>query len=176
MHEKSIELLNTAIADEIAAIHQYMYFHFRLDDLGYTPLANLLKQTAIEEMQHAEMIAERILFLGGEVEMKVGREVEKIHDVGSMLEKAHALEQEAIQMYNRFAVECAQNADSGSKKLFEDLVAAEEAARAAAEAAELADQRYEAGLVALLSVLDTERTLFSIASGAARLYSLLTLS
>ncbi len=88
MYEKSIELLNTAIADELAAIHQYMYFHFRLDDLGYAPLANLLKMTAIEEMQHAEMIAERILFLGGEVEMKVGREVEKIHDAEAMLKKA----------------------------------------------------------------------------------------
>ena len=85
MYEKSIELLNTAIADELAAIHQYMYFHFRLDDLGYAPLANLLKMTAIEEMQHAEMIAERILFLGGEVEMTVGREVEKIHDADAML-------------------------------------------------------------------------------------------
>ncbi len=126
MREKSIELLNRAIADEIAAIHQYMYFHFRLDDLGYMPLANLLKQTAIQEMQHAEMIAERILFLGGEVEMAVGREVEKIHDAKAMLEKAQALEEESIAMYNGFAVECAQHADSGSKKLFEDLVAAEE--------------------------------------------------
>jgi bacterioferritin len=126
MYEKSIELLNTALSDELAAIHQYMYFHFRLDDLGYGPLANLLKMTAIEEMQHAEMIAERILFLGGEVEMKVGRKVEKIHDAETMLEKADALEQEAIKMYNTFAIECAQNADSGTKKLFEDLVAAEE--------------------------------------------------
>jgi bacterioferritin len=126
MYEKSIELLNTAIADEIAAIHQYMYFHFRLDDLGYTPLATLLKQAAIEEMQHAEMIAERILFLGGEVEMVVGREVEKIHDAQEILAKAKSLEQEAIEMYNRFALECAQHADSGSKKLFEDLVGFEE--------------------------------------------------
>jgi len=126
VYEKSIELLNTAIADELSAIHQYMYFHFRLDDLGYGPLAHLLKMTAIEEMQHAEMIAERILFLGGDVEMRVGREVEKIHDAKAMLEKAHSLEQEAIVMYNRFAIESAQNADSGTKKLFEDLVAAEE--------------------------------------------------
>jgi len=126
MYEKSIELLNTGIADEIAAIHQYMYFHFRLDDLGYAPLANLMKMTAIQEMQHAEMIAERILFLGGEVEMKVGREVEKIHEAADMLKKANALEQDAIKMYNRFANECAQNADSGTKKLFEELVAAEE--------------------------------------------------
>jgi bacterioferritin len=126
MYEKSIELLNAAMADELAAIHQYMYFHFRLDDLGYTPLAALLKRTAIEEMQHAEMIAERILFLNGEVEMVVGREIEKIHEAQEMLAKANALEQESIGMYNRFAVECANNADSGSRKLFEDLVTAEE--------------------------------------------------
>jgi bacterioferritin len=126
MHEKSIDLLNTAIADEIAAIHQYMYFHFRLDDLGYAPLAGLLKQTAIEEMQHAEQIAERILFLGGEVEMVVGREVEKIHEAKEMLVKAKALEEEAVEMYNRFAKECGEHNDSASKKLFEDLVAFEE--------------------------------------------------
>ncbi len=126
MHDKSIEVLNEAIADELAAIHQYMYFHFRLDDLGYTPLANLLKQTAIQEMQHAEMIAERILFLGGEVEMVVGREIEKIHDAEAMLKKAKSLEEGSIAMYNGFALECSKNADSGSKQLFETLVAAEE--------------------------------------------------
>jgi bacterioferritin len=126
MHEKSIKLLNEAIADELSAIHQYMYFHFRLDDLGYTPLANLLKQTAIQEMQHAERIAERILFLGGEVELKANKDVDKIHEAEAMLERAKALEQASIEMYNRFAIECGQNADSASKKLFEDLVNAEE--------------------------------------------------
>jgi bacterioferritin len=126
MHDKSVVLLNTAIADELAAIHQYMYFHFRLDDLGYEPLANLLKQTAIEEMLHAEQIAERILFLGGEVEMVVGREVEKIHDASEMLAKAKSLEEEAITMYNGFARQCGEHDDSVSKKLFEDLVQAEE--------------------------------------------------
>ena len=126
MHEKSVELLNKAIGDELAAIHQYMYFHFRLDDLGYTPLANLLKQTAIQEMGHAEMIAERILFLGGEVELVASMPVDKIHEAEGMLEKAKALEQASITDYNRFAMECGQNADSASKKLFEDLVAAEE--------------------------------------------------
>jgi bacterioferritin len=122
----SIALLNEAIADELSAIHQYMYFHFRLDDLGYAPLASLLKQTAIEEMLHAEQIAERILFLGGEVEMKVGREVEKIHEAKAMVAKAKSLEVEAIEMYNRFAIECGNLADSGSKKLFEALVDDEE--------------------------------------------------
>ena len=123
---QSIKLLNDAIADELSAIHQYMYFHFRLDDLGFAPLATLLKQTAIEEMLHAERVAERILFLGGEVEMRVGSEVEKIHDAKAMVARAKALEEQAIDMYNRFAIEAANLADSGSKKLFESLVDDEE--------------------------------------------------
>jgi bacterioferritin len=126
MKDKSIELLNKAIADELAAVHQYMYFHFRLDDLGYTPLSNLLRQTAIEEMMHAERLAERILFLGGEVEMQLAKPVQKIHDAKAMLEMAKGEEQEAIGVYNEFALECANNADSGSKKLFEEMVADEE--------------------------------------------------
>jgi bacterioferritin len=127
LHEKSIELLNKAIGDELSAVHQYMYFHFRLDDLGYTPLSNLLKQTAIQEMGHAETIAERILFLGGEVEMAASTPVDKIHEAEGMLEKAKEMEQASIADYNRFAIECGQNADSVSKKLFEELVATEEA-------------------------------------------------
>ncbi|MBN2490975.1 MAG: bacterioferritin [Planctomycetes bacterium] len=126
MKEKSIKLLNQALADELSAVHQYMYFHFRLDDLGYEPLAGLLKRVAIEEMQHAETLAERILFLGGEVEMVVSDPVQKIHDAKEMLQRAKAMEDESAQFYNRAAQECAANADSASKKIFEDLVASEE--------------------------------------------------
>jgi len=126
MKEKSIELLNKAIADELAAIHQYMYFHFRLDDLGYTPLATLLKTTAIEEMGHVERLAERVLFLGGEVEMVVGEEIQKIHNPKEMLDRAKQMEQHSARSYNGWALECSQNADSASKRLFEDLVDDEE--------------------------------------------------
>jgi bacterioferritin len=64
-HPKSIELLNKAIAEEETALHQYMYFHFVLNNMGYDVLANLFKRIAIEEMRHVEVFAERILFLGG---------------------------------------------------------------------------------------------------------------
>jgi len=63
----------------MTAVHQYMYFHFHCDDQGYDLLAGLFKKTAIEEMLHIERIAERILFLKGEVEMKASAEVEKVH-------------------------------------------------------------------------------------------------
>lgn len=126
MHEKSVKLLNDAIMDEMSAVHQYMYFHFRLDDLGYDPLANLLKRIAIEEMGHVETLAERVLFLGGEVELKVKEPVEKIHDAKAMLQKAMAMEKESTIDYNKMAMSCAQNADSASKKIFEALVDDEE--------------------------------------------------
>ncbi|MHC4945224.1 MAG: ferritin-like domain-containing protein [Planctomycetota bacterium] len=127
MYEKSIDVLNKAVADEMWAVHQYMYFHFHCDDQGLDPLAALFKKTAIEEMLHIERMAERILFLKGEVEMEASREVEKIHDVSAILAKSIEMEQMSIKDYNRFANECAQNADSATKKIFEDLVVEEEA-------------------------------------------------
>lgn len=124
--EKSIELLNKAVADELSAVHQYMYFHFHCDDQGYDLLANLFKKTAIEEMIHVEMLAERILFLGGEVEMDLSHKVKKIHDVKKMLELAGKMEENSANDYNKWANECTKNTDSVSKKLFESLVEDEE--------------------------------------------------
>jgi bacterioferritin len=126
MYEKSIELLNKAVADEMAAVHQYMYFHFHCEDQGYAPLSNLFLRTAIEEMGHVERCAERILFLRGEVEMVAAGAVQKIHDVKSMLEKARGMEEESVRDYNQWANECSANADAGSKKVFEALVDDEE--------------------------------------------------
>jgi bacterioferritin len=126
MHEQSIDLLNKAVADEMSAVHQYMYFHFHCDDQGYDLLAALFKRTAIAEMIHIEHIADRILFLKGEVEMDNADPVKKTQDVTEMLEIASGMEQEAITQYNKWAVECGANADSVTRKLFESLVEDEE--------------------------------------------------
>jgi bacterioferritin len=126
MHEKSIVLLNKAVGDELSAVHQYMYFHFLCDDLGYDLLANLFKRTAIEEMRHIERLAERILFLRGEVEMVAAHPVKKVHEVEEMLKTAAGMEQDSAKDYNQWANECSANADSVSKQLFESLTADEE--------------------------------------------------
>jgi bacterioferritin len=124
--KKSIELLNKGVADELQAVHQYMYWHFHLDDQGFPPLAALLRKIAIMEMGHIERIAERILFLKGDVEMTCAGPVQKITEPDAIVAKAAEMEQEAIGMYNEFAVICGQNADSASKQLFEFLVNDEE--------------------------------------------------
>lgn len=126
MHEKSIELLNRVVGDELSAVHQYMYFHFHCDDQGYDLLAALFRKTAIEEMIHVEKAAERILFLNGEIKMVASDPVQPIHDVQKMLERAAAMEEGSVKDYNKWATECGANADSASKRIFEDLVADEE--------------------------------------------------
>jgi bacterioferritin len=124
--EHSIELLDKAVADELAAVHQYMYFHFHLDDQGFPPLAALFKRTAIQEMGHVEALAERILFLKGDVHMVAAGNVEKIQEPVAMLAKAMAMEQGSARDYNQWALECGKDADAASKQLFEKLVNDEE--------------------------------------------------
>ncbi|HOB73105.1 MAG TPA: bacterioferritin [Phycisphaerae bacterium] len=124
--KKSIDLLNKAVADELHAVHQYMYWHFHLDDQGFGPLAALFRRVAIAEMVHVERLAERILFLKGDVDMVPAGSVQRITDVAEIVAKAAEMEQSTAAMYNKFSIECSQNADSVSKQMFDELVAEEE--------------------------------------------------
>jgi bacterioferritin len=58
--------------------------------------------------------------------MKASEEVKKIHDVKDMLELATQMETSSANDYNKWAIECSNNADSVSKSLFEELVVDEE--------------------------------------------------
>ena len=126
MHEKSVELMNAAVEDELTAVHQYMYFHFHCDDQGYDLLADLFRRTAIEEMLHIERLAERILFLKGEVDLYTPERVEPIRDVKAMLELSRKMEEHSAMSYGKWANECGANGDIVSKQLFESLVGDEE--------------------------------------------------
>jgi bacterioferritin len=124
--KKSIALLNKGVADELQAVHQYMYWHFHLDDQGFGPLAAMFKRIAIQEMGHVERFAERILFLDGEVEMVLAGPVEKIIDPQKMLARAAEMEHEAVGVYNQYALDASQNADAATKQVFEAQVNDEE--------------------------------------------------
>ena len=124
--QKSVELLNAAVADELEAVHQYMYWHFHLDDQGFGPLAALLRRTAIVEMTHIERLAERILFLKGDVKMVPAGNVKNITEPDQIVAKAAEMEMAAVHMYNDFAIKCGENADAASRQVFESLVNDEE--------------------------------------------------
>lgn len=124
--EKSIEILNKAIGEELLAVDQYMYFHFVCDDRGYTPWADIYKKLAIVEMIHVEKLAERVFFLKGDVLMKRPAGAEQIKEPEAMLKKAKELEETSINHYNQWARELAENLDSVSKKLIESINVEEE--------------------------------------------------
>jgi bacterioferritin len=124
--QRSIDRLNRAVADELAAVLQYMYFHFHLDDQGFGPLAGLFKRTAIEEMGHIERLSERILFLKGDVTLVPGEPPQQITDPERILARAAAMEESSVLDYNDAARDCAANADAQSRQLFESLIGDEE--------------------------------------------------
>lgn len=120
--KKVIEVLNTARAMELNAIHQYMNQHYNLADMDYGELAANVKLIAIDEMRHAERFAERIKELGGEPGTEPSAKVEKYQKVEAVFSFDSNLEDNAMNAYNQFIVVCRDNGDSTSIKLFETII------------------------------------------------------
>lgn len=125
-NDKVIEVLNRARAQELHAIVQYMTHHYELEDRQYGVLSKRIKGIAIEEMKHAELLAERILFLEGEPTTKFDQAIRKGQSVREILENDRALEEGAVKDYNEFARICAESGDRASQELFEQLILQEE--------------------------------------------------
>jgi len=126
MSKKVIDLLNEARSREMTAITQYMAQHYELEDADYGKLAKKLKEIGIQEMKHAEALAERILFLKGTPTTKPDAVAKKGEEIVAMLTTDIGLEAQAIKMYNEAANVCAQEKDMISKQLFEKLLGEEE--------------------------------------------------
>ena len=124
--DKVIEYLNGALTNELTAINQY-WLHYRvLDNWGVHKLAQYERHESIDEMKHADVLADRILFLDGLPNfqaihrLKVGESVEEI------LRADLALEMEAIPLLREAAAHCQQVRDFTSGQIFEDILRNEE--------------------------------------------------
>lgn len=107
---------------ELQAIHQYMHQHYHLDDKDYGELAANMKLIAIDEMRHAEALAERIKELGGEPTTELAGPVVKGQTVEEIFPFDAEQEEEAIEVYSRFLQVCRDNGDSITAKLFEMII------------------------------------------------------
>ncbi len=123
-----IELLNEVLTSELTAINQY-YIHYKmLENWGYSRLASVKRKESIEEMQHADKVIERILYLDGVPNMqrlspvKVGEDPIEMHEVDLALEVA------AVERLNRGIALATQAADNGTRALLEALLREEEEA------------------------------------------------
>lgn len=124
--EKVIERLNEALFLELGAINQY-WLHYRLlDDWGLTKLAKKEREESIEEMQHADKIVDRIIFLGGHPNMQNLAPLRIGQNVKEVLEADLEGEFEARESYALSKDICEQERDYVSRILFEELLTDEE--------------------------------------------------
>ena len=123
---KVIKVLNEGRGRELTAILQYMAQHYEMADQDFGKLASKIKEIAIAEMKHAEMLAERILFLGGVPISQPDGKAKRGEDIPSLLATDMKLEDDAVKMYNASAALCAAEKDMVSKEIFDKLLAEEE--------------------------------------------------
>lgn len=123
---KVIERLNQALFLELGAVNQY-WLHFRLlEDWGFTKLAKKERAESIEEMQHADKLVERIIFLEGHPNLQTLAPLRIGQTVKEVLEADLAGEYEARTAYKESRDICYQAGDYVSMKLFEQLMMDEE--------------------------------------------------
>jgi bacterioferritin len=122
---KVIEELNKALRDELTAIHQYFLLAEMCENWGYERLSEYIKKQSIGEMNHAEALLERILFLNGAPTMK-SLDVAVGKNVQEMLQCDLDLELGAVKNYNTAIQIAVAEKDNGSRDLFVMLLEDEE--------------------------------------------------
>lgn len=123
---KVIEFLNEALKNELTAINQYWLHYRMLDNLGVSKLADYERHESIDEMKHADKLAERIFFLDGLPNfqmlgrLRVGESVEEI------LKADLELEYDALPLLKDAIAHCESVRDYVSRDLFAEILESEE--------------------------------------------------
>jgi bacterioferritin len=124
---KVIELLNEALKNELTAINQY-WLHYRLlDNWGVKKLAEFERSESIDEMKHADRLADRILFLDGLPNFQALGRLHIGENVEEILKADLELEMEALGQLKGAIAHCESVHDYASRDLFSDILENEEA-------------------------------------------------
>src|ERR1700679_462756 len=97
---KVIAELNSALKEELTAISQYFLHAEMCENWKYSKLADFIKKQSIDEMKHAEVLIERILFLDGTPNMTELLHINVGKNVKEQIESDLKLEVNAVAMYN----------------------------------------------------------------------------
>jgi bacterioferritin len=122
-----IELLNEALRNELTATNQY-WLHYRLlDNWGVARLAAFERSESIDEMKHADRLAERILFLDGLPNFQLLGRLRIGENVEEVLRADLDLELEALTQLRGAIQHCESVRDYVSRDLFAEILENEEA-------------------------------------------------
>ena len=124
--KKVIEYLNKALKNELTAINQYFLHARMLQDWGVSKLGEKEYKESIEEMEHADWLIQRVLFLGGLPNLQ---DLGKLHigeSVQEILECDLKLENMAIPLLREAMAYCESVQDYVSRDLFGKILHNEE--------------------------------------------------
>jgi bacterioferritin len=121
-----IQYLQEVLTAELTAINQYFLHAEMLENWGYERLAKITKKESIEEMQHAEKLLHRMLYLDGSPNMGSLFPLRIGQNVKEQFENDLALELEAIPRLNKAIAASIEAGDNGSRELFEKILLDEE--------------------------------------------------
>ncbi len=125
-HDEIIELLNDVLTGELTAINQYFLHAKMCDNWGYKRLGSHIRDESIDEMKHAEVLVDRVLYLEGIPNMqrlspmRIGETV--VEQFGNDL----AVEMAALERLNNGVALCARLGDNGTRELLKNILVDEE--------------------------------------------------
>jgi bacterioferritin len=125
-NDRILERLNVLLAEELTAINQYMVHSEMCNNWGYERLHEKVEKRAIQEMEHAEHLIARLLFLEGRPIVSRLNDIHIGADVQAQLERDLQAEYTAVSEYNAAIQLAIEVNDGGTRELLEDILEDEE--------------------------------------------------
>jgi bacterioferritin len=123
---KIIDMLQEVLKAELTAINQYFLHAEMCENWGYQALAKHTRKESIEEMRHAEVLMERILYLDGTPTMTELFKINMGQNVEQQMKNDLEVEYTAVKRLNEFVRTAYDLHDTGTRELFEHILTDEE--------------------------------------------------
>jgi bacterioferritin len=124
--DQVIQNLNDTLRNELTAVNQYWLHYRMLDNWGVARLAEFERHESIDEMKHADRLAERILFLEGLPNFQMLGRLRVGENVEEILKADLELEREAVEQLRGAIAHAESVRDFVSRDLFSDILENEE--------------------------------------------------
>ena len=124
--DQVIQNLNETLKNELTAVNQYWLHYRMLDNWGVHRLAEFERHESIDEMKHADRLAERILFLEGLPNFQMLGRLRVGENVKEILTADLELEREAVEQLKAAIAHAESVRDYVSRDLFADILENEE--------------------------------------------------
>ncbi len=125
-NEEVLNLLNQLLTNELTAINQYFIHAKMCRNWGYNRLAKKVREESIDEMKHAELVIDRILFLDGVPNLQRYHKLHVGETVKEQLEADLQLEYAAIAFLNQGVEACRKAGDNATEDLMTKILVSEE--------------------------------------------------